>query len=73
MSMHKLTVHINWLERKQVRNLTRKCPALYQLAAADPHIQVRGIACHIGSQIGDPQPLFDALDQLLALVDATEK
>ena len=45
-------------------------PALYRLAAADPHIQVRGIACHIGSQIGDPQPLFDALEQLLALVDA---
>ena len=44
-------------------------PALYRLAAADVHIQVRGIACHIGSQIGDPQPLFDALDQLLALVD----
>ena len=45
-------------------------PALYRIAAADSHIQVRGIACHIGSQIGDPQPLFDALDQLLALVDA---
>ena len=47
--------------------------ALYRIAAADSHIQVRGIACHIGSQIGDPQPLFDALDQLLALVDALKK
>ena len=44
--------------------------ALYQHAKADPCIQVRGIACHIGSQIGDPQPLFDALEQLLTLIDA---
>lgn len=43
--------------------------ALYLHAQADPSIQVRGIACHIGSQIGDPQPLFDALEQLLILID----
>ena len=30
---------------------------------------MRGVACHIGSQISDSAPLFDALDQLLALVD----
>ena len=42
---------------------------LYQQAAADPHLNVRGIACHIGSQIHDPEPLFDALEQLLTLVD----
>jgi diaminopimelate decarboxylase len=43
--------------------------ALYQQAAADPHLKVRGVACHIGSQIHDPEPLFDALEQLLTLVD----
>ena len=43
--------------------------ALYQQAAADPHLQVRGVACHIGSQICEPTPLFDALDQLLGLID----
>lgn len=42
---------------------------LYQQAAADPNLNVRGVACHIGSQIHDPEPLFDALEQLLALVD----
>jgi diaminopimelate decarboxylase len=42
---------------------------LYQQAAADPHLNVRGVACHIGSQIHDPEPLFDALEQLLALID----
>jgi diaminopimelate decarboxylase len=43
--------------------------ALYQQAHADPNLHVRGVACHIGSQISDPTPLFDALDQLLALID----
>lgn len=43
--------------------------ALYQQAQADPNLRVRGVACHIGSQISDPTPLFDALDQLLALID----
>lgn len=43
--------------------------ALYQQAAADPHLYVRGMACHIGSQICEPTPLFDALDQLLGLID----
>ncbi len=42
---------------------------IYQEAAADPNLNVRGVACHIGSQIHDPEPLFDALQQLLALVD----
>ena len=42
---------------------------LYLQAAADPNLKVRGVACHIGSQIHDPQPLFDALEQLLTLVD----
>lgn len=42
---------------------------IYQQAAADPNLNVRGVACHIGSQIHDPEPLFDALQQLLALVD----
>ena len=43
--------------------------ALYQRADADQNLRVRGVACHIGSQISDSAPLFDALDQLLALVD----
>lgn len=46
---------------------------LYQHAAADPHLSVRGVACHIGSQIHDPEPLFDALEQLLLLVDELQE
>ena len=42
---------------------------LYQQADADPNLHVRGVACHIGSQISAPEPLFDALDQLLSLID----
>ncbi|MDP6186530.1 MAG: diaminopimelate decarboxylase [Pseudomonadales bacterium] len=43
--------------------------AVYRQAHADPNLHVRGVACHIGSQISDPTPLFDTLDQLLALID----
>jgi diaminopimelate decarboxylase len=46
---------------------------LYQQAHADSHLSVKGIACHIGSQISDPEPLFEALDQLLLLVDELSK
>lgn len=43
--------------------------ALYQRAAAMPHIAVRGIDCHIGSQITDVSPFLDALDKVLALIE----
>ncbi len=42
---------------------------LYQRAAALPHIAVRGIDCHIGSQITDVSPFLAALDKVLDLVD----
>lgn len=42
---------------------------LYRRAHGDPAIVVRGIDCHIGSQIGSPAPLLDALASLLGLVD----
>jgi diaminopimelate decarboxylase len=43
--------------------------AMYHRAAAHPNLAVAGIDCHIGSQIGDAQPLLDALDGMLALAD----
>ena len=49
--------------------LQEAAPALYQQAQADANLHVRGVACHIGSQISEPAPLFDALDQLLVLID----
>lgn len=42
---------------------------LYRRAQQDPNLQPTGIACHIGSQITDPQPMLDALHSLLTLID----
>lgn len=42
---------------------------LYQRAAASPHLQVVGVAAHIGSQITSVAPFLDAADRLLALVE----
>jgi diaminopimelate decarboxylase len=42
---------------------------LYRRAAALPHIAVKGIDCHIGSQLLDPAPAAEATDKVLALVD----
>jgi len=40
---------------------------LYRRAARSPHLEVRGIACHIGSQILDVGPFLRAVDEVLAL------
>ena len=42
---------------------------LYQRAAALPHVTVRGIDCHIGSQITEISPFIAALEKILDLVD----
>jgi len=42
---------------------------LYQHASDLSHIAVKGIDCHIGSQLTEVQPFLDALDRVLALVD----
>ena len=47
-------------------------PALYRRAAALPHIAVRGIDCHIGSQITDLAVCVEAAEKLFALVDRIE-
>lgn len=43
---------------------------LYRRARDLPNLQIRGIACHIGSQLLDPQPAADAAAKVLELVDA---
>jgi diaminopimelate decarboxylase len=43
--------------------------ALYQKAHSLPGIEIKGVDCHIGSQLTDHQPFLDALDRLLALID----
>lgn len=42
---------------------------LYRTAAADPNLMVKGVACHIGSQLLNIQPLLDATDLMLQLID----
>jgi diaminopimelate decarboxylase len=44
--------------------------ALYRRAAALPHLEVKGIDCHIGSQLLDPAPAAEAATKILGLVDA---
>jgi diaminopimelate decarboxylase len=45
-------------------------PALYRHAAAQPSIAVRGIDIHIGSQITELSPYREAVQKVLAQVDA---
>ncbi|MDD1620085.1 MAG: diaminopimelate decarboxylase [Methylococcaceae bacterium] len=44
----------------------------YQRAAQMPNIKIVGIDCHIGSQLTETAPFLDALDRILALVDALQ-
>ncbi len=43
---------------------------VYRRAAALPNVEVKGIDCHIGSQITAVEPYLAAADKLLELVDA---
>jgi len=47
-------------------------PALYRRAAALSHVEVRGIDCHIGSQITDLAVCVEAAEKLFALADRIE-
>ena len=42
---------------------------VYQFANSHAWLNVHGIDCHIGSQLTDASPYFDALDRVLALLD----
>lgn len=43
--------------------------ALYREAAASAHMEVAGVACHIGSQIVQVAPYLEALEKMLELAD----
>ncbi len=45
---------------------------LFRTAAAVPELRVRGIACHIGSQILDVDPFVQALQEILDLAQVLE-
>ena len=43
--------------------------ALYARARALANLEIRGIACHIGSQLLDPAPIAEATAKVLGLAD----
>ncbi len=46
---------------------------VYTRAAAMDHIAIRGIGCHIGSQLTELEPILDALERLLVLAETLER
>ncbi|KUE78554.1 diaminopimelate decarboxylase [Aeromonas schubertii] len=44
-------------------------PAIYRKAAAMAHIEIKGVDCHIGSQLTELAPFMEATDKLLHLID----
>ncbi|EGA67856.1 diaminopimelate decarboxylase [Vibrio sinaloensis DSM 21326] len=46
-----------------------RAPAVYQFASSLENLDIKGIDCHIGSQLTDIEPFIDATDRLLALID----
>jgi diaminopimelate decarboxylase len=48
----------------------QQAPALYRQAQQMSGLEIVGVDCHIGSQITEISPYLDALDKLLALIDA---
>jgi diaminopimelate decarboxylase len=48
-------------------------PKVYAFAQAHPWLNVHGIDCHIGSQLTDASPYFDALDRVLNLLNLLAK
>ena len=45
----------------------QEAPAVYERAKRFRNLAAEGVSCHIGSQILDPAPIFEALDKALAL------
>ena len=46
-----------------------EAPELYGQASKLSHISIKGVDCHIGSQLTEVKPFLDALDRVLRLVD----
>lgn len=42
---------------------------VFARAASLAHLQVKGVDCHIGSQLTEIKPFLDAMDRMLALID----
>jgi diaminopimelate decarboxylase len=47
----------------------QEAEGVYERARAHTNLEVLGVSCHIGSQLLDVNPIFEALDKVLALVE----
>jgi diaminopimelate decarboxylase len=47
----------------------QRAPMVYRRASELPSLKIKGLDCHIGSQLTQLTPFLDALDRLLLLVD----
>ncbi|MDO6443526.1 diaminopimelate decarboxylase [Marinobacter sp. 2_MG-2023] len=47
-----------------------EAPAVYARAATLSNLDIKGVDCHIGSQLTSSSPFLDALDRVLDLVDS---
>jgi len=47
----------------------QEAEGVYERARAHANLEVLGVSCHIGSQLLDVNPIFEALDKVLALVE----
>ena len=45
---------------------------IYRWAVKSPHLEIKGVDCHIGSQLTQITPFVDALERVLALVKRLE-
>ncbi len=46
-----------------------QAPAVYARAAQLPSLAIKGVDCHIGSQLTELAPFLDALERILCLID----
>jgi len=46
-----------------------RAAAVWERAAALPHLRLEGLSCHIGSQLLDPAPILAAADRMLDLAE----
>lgn len=46
-----------------------RAPEVYKFASTLENLEIKGIDCHIGSQLTEISPFIDAVDRLLVLID----
>lgn len=47
----------------------KQAPRVFKYAAGLSHLDIKGVDCHIGSQLTETTPFLDALDRVLDLID----